>query len=619
MTFSSSDSIGVFFDAIWRDKEGYVYLPTAGKEGDWKKTFFEWPKHRAHIIKHVERNAAEGREVYYAPPLYKEPTKPVKENILGSYVLWADFDGNAPESWGTETPDSSSGPSVASTEPSLRVQSSTPDRQHTYWVLDEFITSVPTLEAMNRSIAYTLKADPSCWDATQLLRPPGSINHGYAKDREKHYDVVIADLTNHIYTEKLFEPRQDIRDQIKVSLSEQDIPPIQKVLTLRSWDEKFYNLFNKDLRGTKGNRSDSLMALAYMGAENGLNDNEIYSIILDADTRWELYTKRTNRNFLLSDIIARARNKYPFSDPDEFSFLSGLDGSPTEVAPKNDYGFGEILASELRIQWLLTGLFSTRGYGIIYGTPGIGKTQLAIRMAMALALGKDFLGWTNCDRQPKKVYFFSLEMGLVEIKSFYEIMAGNLSDEDKALLQENFRTNPVGEPIFLNKPEGRKYFEQSIKEAKAEVVLIDSYSDASSGSLSNDDIARELHGYLQGVRKRLGIAVYVIHHDKKAQSADVKKVVDSFDQMYGSRFLSAKADFVVAMTYTSDGNIVLAENKKRLARRDPPIIISRDDYLDFHVVGSVEEIGQSDTISSVQYGQSPFDGEWGWAAGEDSG
>jgi KaiC/GvpD/RAD55 family RecA-like ATPase len=588
MPFSSSDSIETFLNTIWRDKEGYVYLPTAGKEGDWKKTFFEWPKHKQHIVKHIERNSAEGREVYYSPAIYKTPS-PKKESILGSYVLWVDFDGNAPEHWGQpDTPENGSSPSPASSEPSVRLQSSTPDRQHCYWVLDEFIESVPALEAMNRSLAYNLKADPSCWDATQLLRPPGTINNGYAKDRDKKYEVHIVDLSDTVYHSNIFVPTEDIRDQVKVALSETDIPPINEVITLRSWDKNFYELFNKDLRGTKGNRSDSLMALAYMGAESGCTDAEIYSIILDADTRWELYTKRTNRNFLLSDIITRARNKYPFSDPSEFSFLSGLDSGTTELAPKNDYGFGEILASEIKIDWLFSGLFSTRGYGLIYGTPGIGKTQLAIRMGMALATGTDFLGWKNSNKVPKRVYFFSLEMGMAEIKEFYEIMAGDLSDEAKAVLSENFRTNPIGEPIPLDRPEGRKYFEQSIKEAKAEVVLIDSYSDASVGSLSVDDNARAIHGYLQGVRKRLGIAVYIVHHDKKAQAADTKQITGTFDKMYGSRFLSAKADFVIGFLYAKKGHeqvLIIVEDKRRLSAKRTPFEIIRTDCLNFEETG----------------------------------
>jgi KaiC/GvpD/RAD55 family RecA-like ATPase len=596
MTFSRSDSVEKFFNTIWRDTEGYVYLPTAGKDGDWKKVFFQWPKHRAEILSHVERNAAERREVYYSPVLYSEP-RPKKDYIKGSHVLWADFDGNAPDSWDR----SSEGISA----PSLTVQSSDPTHQHTYWVLDDFITSVPALEAMNRSLAYKLKADPSCWDATQLLRPPGTTNFGYAKKRDKSYDVSIADLHDTVHSGQSFQPSEDIRDQIKVSLSEADIPPIDKVLTLHQWDERFYELFNRNLRGTKGKRSDSLMALAYMGAENNLTDGEIYSIISDADTRWEVYTSRTNRHFLLSDIITRARNKHPFSNPDEFAFLTGLSSAPTEIAPKNDYGFGEILSASISIKWLFTGLFSTGGYGIIYGTPGVGKTQLGIRIAMALCLGRDFLLWKNEEHEEKRVTFFSLEMDLVELKVFYEKMAENLDDTDRATLTENFRTVPIGEAVPLDKPEGRKYFEQTIKETKADVVLLDSYTDASYASLSNDDTVRELVRYLRGIRKRYNIAIYIIHHDKKAQAADPKALTDGFDRMYGSRMLSAKADFVVGMLKTKDGNIVIREDKRRLGLEEEPIVIKRNEYLDFDIIGQVGDENGFKGILSAEDSEGP--------------
>jgi hypothetical protein len=92
--------------------------------------------------------------------------------VLGSRVLWVDFDGNAPQEWSQE-PD---GLTPFVPPPTLIVQSSIPTHEHAYWLLDEFVTDIDELEDKNRSIAYLLHADTSGWDADQILRPPFTIN-----------------------------------------------------------------------------------------------------------------------------------------------------------------------------------------------------------------------------------------------------------------------------------------------------------------------------------------------------------------------------------------------------------------------------------------------------------
>lgn len=179
MTDIATDELGEFFDYIWGDTEGFVYLPVQPDPygpTDWQGFMFQWPKQRAGVIRHVLRHAATKANVFYSPAVFKAAS-PKKEAVLGSWVLWVDFDGNAPESWETlEIP-----------YPSLRVQSSMPGHEHVYWKLEEFLDDIPVLEDRNRSIAYMLKADTSGWDADQILRPIHTIN------RKRDLPVVIKE------------------------------------------------------------------------------------------------------------------------------------------------------------------------------------------------------------------------------------------------------------------------------------------------------------------------------------------------------------------------------------------------------------------------------------------
>jgi hypothetical protein len=178
MSEVATQELGEFFDYIWGTTEGFVYLPVQPEPygpKDWQGVMFQWPKQRAGVVRHVLKYAATQANVFYSPAIFKTAS-PKKDAVLGSWVLWADFDGNAPEEWDSDIP-----------RPTLIVQSSLPGHEHCYWRLEEFVTDIAMLEDRNRSIAYMLKADTSGWDADQILRPIHTIN------RKRDLPVVVKE------------------------------------------------------------------------------------------------------------------------------------------------------------------------------------------------------------------------------------------------------------------------------------------------------------------------------------------------------------------------------------------------------------------------------------------
>jgi hypothetical protein len=157
-----TEELGEFFDYVWRDTKGYVYLPVE-RGGKWTLFFFAWPRQRAGIVRHVLKHEAIGANVFYSPAIYSA-TRAIKGNVLCSHVLWVDFDGNAPEEWPEDVP-----------EPTLKIQSSLDGHEHCYWLLSEPVEP-EVVEERNRALAYHLGADTSGWDADQILRPPHTTN-----------------------------------------------------------------------------------------------------------------------------------------------------------------------------------------------------------------------------------------------------------------------------------------------------------------------------------------------------------------------------------------------------------------------------------------------------------
>lgn len=186
MTDIATEELTSFLGYIWGDEPPmpkqttFCYVPVESG-GEWVKYMFEWPRQRAAVVRHILKWSAIEANVFYSPALYKA-NRPLKENVLGSWFLWVDFDGNAPATWADL--DST----VSIPKPSLRVQSSLPGHEHCYWKLDTFLTDIDLLEDRNRALAYMLKADTSGWDADQILRPIHTMNH------KRKLPVIVKEL-----------------------------------------------------------------------------------------------------------------------------------------------------------------------------------------------------------------------------------------------------------------------------------------------------------------------------------------------------------------------------------------------------------------------------------------
>lgn len=178
-----TDDLLKFFDFFWERDDAWVYTPISVDAGtptmQWKPLMFHWPRQRDAVVAHVlKNNALPTVNCYFSPVLFKRAS-PVKDAVLGSRVLWCDYDGNAPQTWPVGEP----GSTVFVPQPTMRVESSGPGREHVYWALDTFVTDVAWLDDKNRALAYATGADTSGWDANQVLRPPHTVNRKYDPPR----------------------------------------------------------------------------------------------------------------------------------------------------------------------------------------------------------------------------------------------------------------------------------------------------------------------------------------------------------------------------------------------------------------------------------------------------
>lgn len=586
----AAEEIGSFFDYIWQTTDGFVYVPEINM-GAIKKAMFKWPERREAVINHVLRISAEGGDAFFSPALFRERGNPVKENVLGSHVLWADFDGgSAPDTF------------VGIPDPTLRVQSSVTGNEHTYWLLDSFLTDVKGLEDRNRAIAYGYKADTGGWDAVQFLRPPATVNSGIKRGTERvRPPSTVTRLSD--FGDPLNITALDSLPTAKFLIAEglsrpENIPKWQDVIALNSWSKEMWDLFNTK-KEDLSDRSGALLKLAGMGADKGFDDASIYAIIDRADTKWEKYLGRRDRDKHLLDLINRVRLKAVVTNDQYADMLSGFEDDIKEEPKPLFFSFMDFINADFHMEWLMGDLLPVGGYGMFSATPGAGKTQLAIQLAAKVALGQDFLKWPNSSGVPKKVLFLSLEMAGPPLHKFMTTMLPAYDDVERAVLQENLVVAPLGSAIYLDMPAGQQYLQSVLAKIRPDLLIIDSMQKITSKALTDETAIKEFNAFLQRrIRAEYNCAVIVIHHNRKGDR-DNPRATPTQDDILGHTLIAAELDFALSLRKLTGTNILtLANVKNRMAQETPPFDITRQSTLTFVVTEGAQNVHTHITRSS---------------------
>lgn len=514
----AASEITKYFDLLFGSRMGYVYIPTLNRESnDWQQHFFLWPNNRSSAVDFVVRNSP-SVDVFVAPALFKTDENAQKDNVLGTHVAYVDIDGTYK-------------PEGTPVQPSFVVRSSSKDHLHCYWLMDSFNTSVESIEDANFKLAYRMEADNSGWDATQVLRPPLTMNHKRGKltsdilMNPKPLKASWAQFSG-------LELPENARNEPIRPHEITEIPNVEAVLKEYKFPSEFYDLFRKSTIEA-GKRSGALMALAYYGAELQCSNEEILAVLLNADERWGKFKGRKDRIQRLLDAVTRARTKYPFS---------GMPDSPFRVE-----SFYSLTEREIDVEWAIEELLDRQGLGFIVGPPGCGKTQLSIQLGLSLGAGAEFIGLNPPNNVPQKTLFLSKEMGERQVshigKKFVPHMG--FTEEQQELARKNFLTVFMKDEYHLSSTVNRDYLRKLIRDERPTGLLIDSFGTMINADMNDDQVIRETLGSLTNLAREENVFFWFIHHNRKAQVGNKKP--NSLGDVYGSQYVTSIASLVMSM------------------------------------------------------------------------
>jgi len=515
-----------FCNFLYGEEEGYIHLPIKRPEdGVYEYDFFfKWPAQRQDVIDHVERYS-KSAEIYITPGMFKERSSSVAYSH-GSYVAWADFDGNVPSLDELEE--------ANIPHPTMRVQSSVPGREHWYWRYEQFNTDITSIQSINQSIAYALEADIGAWDAGHSLRPVGSINH-----KRKGMPVVVLNTTNNHYRPSDFNevPVPQVSYNLE-QFRKEHIPSSLDVMLKYLWPEDARELLRK--KGIReGSRSSALAALTYYACEAGLDNSEVYAILQWKDKHWKKFTDRPDKERYYVDLINYARQKVPYEG------IKDVELTAEEIETHN---WSEVVSYVDTTRWLIDGILPYKGTMFLVGRSGTGKTTMALGLNACLALNKNYLSWSSNEGKPYKILYLSLEMTLDDNSEFFSKIETNFNQEEIEQLKENFHTYARPEKIKFYQPQSPLMgkFLMKLQNLKPDIVLVDSASFSLASNLSNQEEVTKAIEVIDMIKDKYGVTFMFIHHSRKDPPNHGYKEAD-LDDVFGSTFIAASASSIVSL------------------------------------------------------------------------
>jgi KaiC/GvpD/RAD55 family RecA-like ATPase len=341
------------------------------------------------------------------------------------------------------------------------------------------------------------------------------------------------------------------------------IPDVMDVIYTYALGKNFKDIFTSN--PTEGGRSTALMRVGYYAAEAGCSNEEIYALLVNFDDRVGKYKAREDRARRLIDVIERVRIKFPIEgDTEDFDVTDVLD----------IISFGN---QTIEVEWLLPSLLQTGGNMLLVGPPGVGKTQVALNFAYALATGTDCLGYAP--DSPRKILFVSAEMGPVDLKVFTDQITGRFSPEERLLLQQNFFVLPLGESMYLNTLKEQQKIKRLVDVYGVDGIIFDSLGSATNKSLTDEEATKSLLDWNDSFRKEMDVFTWFIHHNRKA--TENNKEPSGLADVYGSQYITARATTVLSLWPVQHGVLKVRELKKRLAAEAPDWYIKRTTGLNF--------------------------------------
>lgn len=385
-------------------------------------------------------------------------------------------------------------------------------------------------------LTHALGGDKSGVDIGQLLRVPGTMHH-----KATPYAGRILRNVGTVHT----------RGQLLSSVA-RGLGFSRALASELGADEPY------------GDRSKVLWRFARNASELGVSQELTFKLI--KATKWNKWREEPD---LLKEDIARAyeqQSRKPVKQPVTTQSEDLEDNESIEAWELATVDiFGPI--SRTPLSWVLTNIIPEAGCGLLVSAPKVGKTRMAIEIALGLASGLEPMGIKA--KEPVPVGFFSLEDGeylfakrladgmTVEHKRDQYHWDGHMK-MSKEMSKNIVRLHPpkplqlftAFSPIDLSEEIDKQRLLETITKYELKLVIIDTLSMCIGKSdVSNSKDMYHILKDIKRIAKSTKCAILFIHHTRKRVFEKGETIQE---MILGSTALHAWSDFIMTLIPPAD-------------------------------------------------------------------
>ncbi len=580
-----------FLQDLYAEVEGFITIWTL-QDG---KTVWLPVNNLPAICNTITKLAKQKKDIYFGVGLAKEKKSTGRTtNDTVSFIpgFWFDFDRKSPTK--NNVPETLKNIIDFLREdqflPSILVDSG--HGLHGYWLFKEIWDISEPEERMraadllhrfqqyfyNRGLKYNWKFDKTA-DLCRILRIPGTTNYKFEPVPVKiihsssirynpdDFDSVLPESTDKEFTKtcvKLFEQRPGDG-------------PATELLNKCSFIKHCY-----DHAKTLSEPYWYAMMTNISRCSDGLTACHEISITYD---RYSV--RETDKKY----IHARSN---PAPQSCEFIRSLGFAGCPASgCGVKNPWSLcrktGEPIKQKTSLQsaaqlsqedipepvWIIPGIVPT-GLTFLCGRPKVGKSWLALSLALAVAYGGSAMGKIKLDSRP--AIYLGLEDTKRRLKSRLELLAAGAKQPDNLYL---LRTIPRADDGGLQE------LEQHILDTGAKLVVIDTFQLFRRGATSSENAYSADYlaaAEIKQLADKMVIGIILVHHLKKAPDGDFVQTVS------GSSGITGAADTIAVL----DRARMVGDAVLKITGRDvdeQELALKKDDKtMGWTLIGTAQEV-----------------------------